>query len=118
MRGTRPSNTAQYVAVVRTVLDRKGAIDDPVAGTLLTPAMSGLAAVLSTSAFRARTNSGVFAALAARTLFFDDEVTAALDGGIHQLVIVGAGYDSRAWRLSRPGVRFFEVDHPATPAGT
>jgi methyltransferase (TIGR00027 family) len=32
------------------------------------------------------------------------------------VVIVGAGYDSRAWRLARPGVRFLEVDHPATQA--
>lgn len=29
---------------------------------------------------------------------------------------VAAGYDSRAWRLSRPGLKFFEVDHPATQA--
>jgi methyltransferase (TIGR00027 family) len=52
--------------------------------------------------------------LAARTWFFDDAVTAALDANVRQVVIVGAGYDSRAWRLGRPAVRFFEVDHPAT----
>jgi methyltransferase (TIGR00027 family) len=52
--------------------------------------------------------------LAARTCFFDDAVTAALDANVQQVVIVGAGYDSRAWRLGRPAVRFFEVDHPAT----
>jgi len=52
--------------------------------------------------------------LAARTCFFDDAVTAALDANVQQVVIVGAGYDSRAWRLGRSAVRFFEVDHPAT----
>jgi len=31
-------------------------------------------------------------------------------------VVVGAGYDTRAWRLRRPGVACFEVDHPATQA--
>ena len=31
-------------------------------------------------------------------------------------MIVGAGYDSPAWRLARDGVHFFEVDHPATQA--
>ena len=33
-----------------------------------------------------------------------------------QVVILGAGYDTRAARLARPGVRFFEVDQPATQA--
>jgi methyltransferase (TIGR00027 family) len=33
-----------------------------------------------------------------------------------QVVILGAGLDTRAARLARPGVRFFEVDHPATQA--
>ena len=32
------------------------------------------------------------------------------------MVVVAAGYDSRAWRLSRPGVTFFEVDQRATQA--
>ena len=33
-----------------------------------------------------------------------------------QVVILGAGLDSRAERLSVDGVRFFEVDHPASQA--
>ena len=31
-----------------------------------------------------------------------------------KVIIVGAGYDGRAIRYARPGVRWFEVDHPAT----
>ncbi|MEA2748677.1 MAG: hypothetical protein QOI41_2820 [Myxococcales bacterium] len=31
-----------------------------------------------------------------------------------QVVVLGAGFDARAARLARPGVRFFEVDQPAT----
>ena len=31
-------------------------------------------------------------------------------------MILGAGYDTRAARLPRAGVRYFEVDHPATQA--
>jgi len=50
----------------------------------------------------------------ARTAFFDDEVLGAVTSGVTQVVIVGAGYDGRALRFRRPGVRFFEVDHPAT----
>ena len=49
-----------------------------------------------------------------RTAFFDDEVLEAVTSGVTQVVIVGAGYDGRALRFRRPGVRFFEVDHPAT----
>jgi methyltransferase (TIGR00027 family) len=33
-----------------------------------------------------------------------------------QVVILGAGLDMRAFRLAREGVRFFEVDHPASQA--
>jgi methyltransferase (TIGR00027 family) len=54
--------------------------------------------------------------LAARTAFFDRTVVGALDEGTRQVVIGGAGYDGRALRYARPGVRWFEVDHPATQA--
>ena len=49
-----------------------------------------------------------------RTAFFDRVVVTSLDRGITQVVIGGAGYDGRALRYARPGVRWFEVDHPAT----
>jgi methyltransferase (TIGR00027 family) len=49
---------------------------------------------------------------AARTTFFD----AALDrhrAGIGQLVVLGAGYDTRAYRMPK-GIRCFEIDRPGT----
>jgi methyltransferase (TIGR00027 family) len=52
----------------------------------------------------------------ARTAFFDRAVVNALDRGITQVVTGGAGYDGRAFRYAKPGVRWFEVDHPATQA--
>jgi methyltransferase (TIGR00027 family) len=52
--------------------------------------------------------------LAARTLAFDAAITDALNTDTRQVVIVGGGYDARAWRMARPGVRYWEVDHPAT----
>ncbi len=52
--------------------------------------------------------------LCRRTSFFDHVVLDALDAGVRQVVIVGAGYDGRAMRFAREHVRFFEVDHPAT----
>jgi methyltransferase (TIGR00027 family) len=54
----------------------------------------------------------------ARTRFFDDALTAALAGGARQVVILGAGLDSRGYRFADRlgGDRFFEVDSPATQA--
>lgn len=55
--------------------------------------------------------------LALRVAYFDRLVGQAIDClGARQIVILGAGYDTRAARLPRAGVRYFEVDHPATQA--
>ena len=52
----------------------------------------------------------------ARTRFIDDALETGLNDGLEQLVIMGAGYDSRALRFERlkHSVKVFEVDHPAT----
>jgi methyltransferase (TIGR00027 family) len=52
--------------------------------------------------------------LAARTRFFDQVVVDAIARGVRQVVIGAAGYDGRAFRYAKPGVRWFEVDHPNT----
>jgi len=45
----------------------------------------------------------------------DDFVTDALSAGCTQLVLLGAGYDTRATRLpAAAAVAVFEVDHPTT----
>ena len=55
--------------------------------------------------------------LTLRVAYLDRLVAQAVDRlSIRQVVILGAGYDTRAARLPRAGVRFFEVDHPATQA--
>lgn len=51
----------------------------------------------------------------ARTRLIDDALCQALREGIGQVLILGAGFDCRAYRL--PGISsaaVFEVDHPAT----
>jgi methyltransferase (TIGR00027 family) len=52
----------------------------------------------------------------ARTRYFDDFLQQRLTDGAEQLVILGAGYDSRPYRFADrlAGVRVFEVDHRAT----
>jgi methyltransferase (TIGR00027 family) len=52
--------------------------------------------------------------IAARTRFVDAQVAGAIAAGCRQVVICGAGYDDRALRFRTSGVRFVELDHPAT----
>jgi methyltransferase (TIGR00027 family) len=53
--------------------------------------------------------------IAARTRFAEDALAAALESGVRQIVVLGAGLDTYAYRAALPdGVRIFEVDHPAT----
>jgi methyltransferase (TIGR00027 family) len=50
--------------------------------------------------------------IAVRTAFLDGCVRRfARDGSVRQVVLLGAGFDTRAARLAHPGLRFFEVDH-------
>ena len=49
----------------------------------------------------------------ARTLFLDDLLAEAGQQGCRQVVLLGAGFDARAYRLPwPPGTRCFEVDTP------
>ena len=53
--------------------------------------------------------------MALRTIAIDTAVRDAVTRGARQLVILGAGFDGRAWRMKElAGVKVFEVDHPAT----
>ncbi|MCP4747873.1 MAG: SAM-dependent methyltransferase [Desulfobacteraceae bacterium] len=59
---------------------------------------------------------GLCNSIIARTRFIDDCLTEAMDSGIRQLVVLGAGYDTRALRFEalKDNVTIFELDHPAT----
>jgi methyltransferase (TIGR00027 family) len=49
--------------------------------------------------------------IVARTVFLDELITAACADGVRQVVLLGAGFDTRAFRLPwPPGVRCFELD--------
>ncbi|WP_062987708.1 class I SAM-dependent methyltransferase [Nocardia anaemiae] len=52
--------------------------------------------------------------LAARARFAEDTVADAVATGNRQVVILGAGLDTFAYRNPHPDVRVFEVDHPDT----
>jgi methyltransferase (TIGR00027 family) len=103
--GPGPSRTSQAVALTRAGLARPHTPGgDPDAQRRLCRGM------------RSAGTGRLRASLIARTRFFDERVLAALSAGVRQIVILGAGYDDRALRFRSPGVRFFELDHPATQA--
>jgi methyltransferase (TIGR00027 family) len=53
-----------------------------------------------------------------RAKFIDEVVLGAVDNGLDEMILLGAGLDSRPYRMAEQlrGVRVIEVDHPATQA--
>jgi methyltransferase (TIGR00027 family) len=55
--------------------------------------------------------------IAVRTRFAEDALAAAFESGVRQVVVLGAGLDTYAYRSPlRDRLRILEVDHPATQA--
>jgi len=62
-------------------------------------------------------SAGAMSSGIARTRLIDDWLLDALKRGVSQIVLLGAGYDCRAYRLSElSGCHIVEIDHPATQA--
>jgi methyltransferase (TIGR00027 family) len=59
---------------------------------------------------------GIITHYLTRKRWIEDQARQALQRGVTQVVVLGAGFDTLAWRLHRqqPAVHFFELDHPAT----
>jgi methyltransferase (TIGR00027 family) len=58
---------------------------------------------------------GMGNSMRARASYFDDFIKQTVKQGIDQLVILGAGYDTRAYRIDElKAINVFEVDHPKT----
>jgi methyltransferase (TIGR00027 family) len=109
MRTGGPSITAQHVAAYRLSYEREPApFGAPADDELLARDVADL------DAFEPHERMNLY--LRARTAFFDRVVVTALERGVTQVVVVAAGYDARALRYAKPGVRWFEVDHPSTQA--
>ena len=126
MRGHRPSRTAEHNALFRAIESsrppQERMISDPIAFHFLDVPFRLTAFLSRSRAGRALLCRyidnrwlGSRTSLIARTRWIDDYVTAAVASGVRQIVLLGAGFDSRAYRI--PGVdraKFFEVDHPNT----
>ena len=127
MRSGRPSQTAQHNALFRALeASQPPAVrlfDDPLAAACLTWPLAALRPLTrlpgGTPALCKvidRRWPGVRTSVVARTRLIDDTLV-ALDDELGQLVILGAGFDTRAYRLERlRAVPVFEVDHPDTQA--
>ena len=98
-------------------------ISDPFARVFLDAAGEGLwnwfaapdlpAEIVEAQPDLARRMRGMVDYMAARTSFFDQFFLDATRAGVHQVVILAAGLDSRAWRLPWPdGTTVYELDQP------
>jgi methyltransferase (TIGR00027 family) len=119
----RPSATAQLVTVWRALeLDRpttERIVSDEYAPAFLDAA--GRAAIRAARLGRPVVQAaerldlaGVAAHVLCRHAFIDEHLLHALDDGVEQVVVLGAGYDSRAYRFARAlaGRPVYEVDLP------
>ena len=125
MKAERPSRTAHFVAHGRALADiglsHVADFHDPTARVFLNEKGKRSLAKTERAAREGTRGIGVEMAramadmIALRTTAIDTAVRDAIAAGATQLVILGAGYDGRAWRMSElAGVKVFEVDHPAT----
>src|SRR5580700_5663028 len=114
MQPGEPSRTARAAAFHRAahqVLEQGRIFADPLALRILNKDADTIAleAEQRSSGRRMR----IF--IAARTRFAEDALAAACERGVRQLVVLGAGLDTYAYRGAlRDRLRIFEVDHPAT----
>ncbi|HTU62604.1 MAG TPA: SAM-dependent methyltransferase [Polyangiales bacterium] len=128
MKPGRPSLTASYVALARAIATHDSELaavcQDPWAERLLPSLLGGPLA----RAARSRLAPQLFALsragllgmadhMAVRTRLIDEAVAEGVAEGARQLVLLGAGLDSRAHRLpALAESTVFEVDFPSTQA--
>jgi methyltransferase (TIGR00027 family) len=95
-------------------------LDDPYARWFLGPMSRAALASWEASGrwgkLAERLSPGLTAWVLARHRYIDDCLVQALAGDVEQVVLLGAGYDTRAYRFAAPlrGRPVYEVDFPAT----
>src|SRR4051812_1883599 len=133
MRPDKPSATAYLIARSTYFLSRDKSLGDLVpersaelslrfiqsrrpSGRKLERLINSKYFRLVTLVLERMTIPGIKLHYALRKRYLEEVARDALQNGISQVVVVGAGFDTLALRLheSFPGTEFFEVDHPAT----
>ena len=117
MKPDDPSRTALMVARQRAahqVLDHGSIFYDPFAMKILQEDENDI--VQFANAHPVASIGRLFTA--ARSRIAEDRLSKAVESGIQQIVILGAGLDTFALRNPHraPEIRIYEVDHPATQA--
>ena len=113
-----PAKMAEGIAMIRAYesskLEAERICYDPYAIHFINPKILEYAAKHRDEAnTTVENNSG---SIVARVRYFDDFAKKLIENGLEQLVIFGAGYDTRAYRIEelKEKVKVFEVDHPGT----
>jgi methyltransferase (TIGR00027 family) len=116
MQPGQPSQTALGAARLRAahqVLDDASILVDPLAARIL--GSDHEASVSHAEAHPTGPRMRWF--IAARSRIAEDALTVAANNGARQLVVLGAGLDTLAYRTPLSDrLRIFEIDHPATQA--
>lgn len=122
MKRNQSSVSAQGIAVVRAIESEKPEgeriVYDPYARQMAPGWMFQIVKFFARLGYGDRRGPGVMEFLIARDRYIDDFLQQCLDDGLEQLVILGAGLDSRPYRFPqlKSGIKVFEVDHPASQA--
>jgi methyltransferase (TIGR00027 family) len=118
MQPGQPSRTALGAAGLRAahqVLDGAALFADPLALRILGADADDLVREAEAEADPFRQRLRWFIAI--RSRIAEDALAAAIKRGVRQLVVLGAGLDTTAYRVPRSqDLCIFEVDHPATQA--
>ena len=112
----QPSRTALRAAMLRAahqILDNPRVLDDPLALRII--GSEGESWVRSNPE-RLREARFLRAFIVARSRYAEDELAQAIQRGVRQYVILGAGLDTFAYRnpYAESRLHVYEVDHPAT----
>lgn len=118
VRAGEPSRTALRVATLRAahpLLDEPVVLEDPFALAILGP-LAEARLREDPFVYNDPLSRALRAHLVVRSRFAEDELARAVDAGVRQYVVLGAGLDTFAWRNphAAAGLRVFEVDHPST----
>jgi methyltransferase (TIGR00027 family) len=128
MKAKQASRTAEYNALFRALETARAPqcriVEDQLAEHLLSQPLRSVAGLAHSAGLAAAVSRyidyrqpGARPSVIARTRLIDDYLITALKDGITQIVILGAGFDTRPYRMD--GIEkacVFEVDHPNTSA--
>jgi methyltransferase (TIGR00027 family) len=113
-----PSKTAFRVAIRRAIhqlIDHPRVLEDPFALPILgEETASALRA--APEQFEKLGTGTLRAFVVARSRFAEDQLALAVQRGVRQCVVLGAGLDTFAYRNPFPQLTVIEIDHPATQA--